>query len=134
MPEKKTRSKVSKRSVKRVVSKTRRTTQKPSSKVRNYRKAYEACVAKAMEACAKRNMMIDKKSRKPKNTKSASKKAITKKGANKSVKKPKKVKKVKEDKEIYQDFVSKQMKDPEIKALNVQDKMKKIGQRWKDLK
>lgn len=134
MPEKKTRSKVSKRSVKRVVSKTRRTTQKPSSKVKNYRKAYEACVAKAIEACAKRNMMVDKKSRKPRNTKSASKKALTKKTLNKSVKKPKKIKKVKEDKDKYQDFVSKQMKDPEIKGLKAQEKLKKIGQRWKEIK
>lgn len=132
MPDKKTRSKVSKRSVKRVVSKTRKTTQRPSSKVRNYRKAYEACVEKAMEACAKRNKMLDKKPRKPKNTKSASKKTLSKKGTTKSIKKARRVKKTKDEKTVYQDFVSKQMKNPDIKGLNAREKLKKINELWSE--
>lgn len=133
MPEAKSRkpkSKVSKRSVKRVVSKTRKTTQKPSSKVRNYRKAYEACVEKAIANCAKRNKMVDKKSRKPRNTKSASKKALTKKTI--STKSIKRTTKKDKGKNLYQEFVKKHSQNPDMKGLTPQEKYKKIGAMWRE--
>lgn len=121
MPKKSVSKKsVTKRVVKRVSSKTRKTTQKPSSKVKNYERVYALCVEKAISACAKRKGMLNKTSRKPKNTKSATKQKMDK------------VDKTK--KSSYTDFVKKHMKDKELVNLPVTERMKKIGEMWKKTK
>ena len=112
---------VTQRVVKRVVSKTRKTTQKPSSKVKNYEKAYALCVEKALSACAKRKGMLSKPSRKPKNTKSATKQKMDK--VEKTTKKS-----------GYTEFVKKHMKDKDLVGLPVTERMKKIGEMWRKSK
>jgi len=109
---------VTKRVVKRVVSKTRKTTQKPSSKVKNYERVYALCVEKAISACAKRKGMLSKPSRKPKNTKSATKQKMNK----------------VENKSGYSDFIKKHMKDKDLVNLPVTERMKKIGEMWRKTK
>ena len=111
---------VTKRVVKRVVSKTRKTTQKPSSKVKNYERAYALCVEKAISACAKRKAMLNKPSRKPKNTKSAAKQKMDK--------------VTKTDKSGYTEFIKKHMKDKDLVKLPVTERMKKIGEMWRKSK
>ncbi len=108
----KPKSKVTNRTIKKVVSKTRKTTQKPSSKARNYQKAYDMCVQKAMQRLGS-NKINSKKSRRPKNTKSASKQ------------------KQASIKDEYKLFLKKHMKDKNLANLPYTEKMKEIAKMWK---
>lgn len=105
------KSKKTTRIVKKTASKSRRP-QKTSGKMSKYKKAYDACVEKALATCSKRvagKKKTIKKSRAVKPT---------------STKKPR-------QKSEYNLFVSKHMKDQELEGLKVTEKMKKIGEMWK---
>lgn len=120
---KSTKSKITKRSAKKTTSKSR----KPQkvSKVAKYKKAYDACVQKALESCAKRHGMVKSKkiTRKPKKSTRKSVQKIKK-------SKSKTSKTLAKGKSAYQLFVSKHMNDPEFEGLKVTEKVKLIAKMW----
>jgi hypothetical protein len=121
---KSTKSKMTKRSVKKTTSKSRKP--QKTSKVTKYKKAYDACVQKALETCAKRHSMVKSKK-------------ITRKPKKSTRKSPQKIKKTKTiqksgKKSDYQLFVSKHLKDPQFEGLKLTEKVKIIAKMWQETK